>query len=48
LRLPQILASRIDDRHPYSVYLRIVNAEGLPLTEEEPLHFRVPRKKAGK
>lgn len=45
LRLPQNLAGRIDDRHPYSVYVRIVNAEGLPLTEEEPLHFRVPRKK---
>ncbi|HEV7672010.1 MAG TPA: hypothetical protein VGS22_26110 [Thermoanaerobaculia bacterium] len=46
LRLPQSLASRIDDRHPYSVYVRVVNAEGLPLTEEEPLHFRLPRKKA--
>ena len=46
LRLPQSLADRIDDRHPYSVYVRIVNAEGLPLTEEEPLHFKVPRKKA--
>jgi hypothetical protein len=45
LRLPQSLAGKIDDRHPYSVYVRVLNAEGLPLTEEEPLHFRVPRKK---
>ncbi|HXU33017.1 MAG TPA: hypothetical protein VN851_20820 [Thermoanaerobaculia bacterium] len=48
LRLPQSLASRIDDRHPYSVYVRVLNAQGLPLTEEEPLHFRVPRKKVSK
>ncbi len=43
--LPRKLAERVDDRHPFSVYLRVLNAEGLPLTEEEPLHFRVPRKK---
>ncbi len=48
LRLPQSLAGKIDDKHPYSVYVRVLNAQGLPLTEEEPLHFRVPRKKASK
>lgn len=48
LRLPQSLAGRIDDRHPYSVYVRVLNADGLPLTEEAPLHFRVPRKKPAK
>ncbi len=47
LRLPASLAGKIDDRHPYSVYVRVLNAEGLPLTEEEPLHFRLPRKKGG-
>lgn len=45
LRLPSGLAEKIDDRHPYSVYVRVLNAEGLPLTEEEPLHFRLPRNK---
>lgn len=45
LRLPQNLAAKIDDRHPYSVYVRVLNANGFPLTEEEPLHFRIPRKK---
>ncbi len=45
LPLPKDLNDRIDDRDPYSVYLRVLNAAGLPLTEEEPLHFRVPRTK---
>ncbi len=47
LRIPPDLANRIDDRKPYSVYVRVLNSAGLPLTEEEPLHFRVPKKKAG-
>ncbi len=48
IRLPKELAGRIDDRHPYSIYLRVLNPAGLPVTEEEPLHFRVPRTKKPK
>jgi hypothetical protein len=39
------LAVTPDRKHAYTLYLRVINADGLPVTEEESLRFRVPRPK---
>src|SRR6185295_6231180 len=41
--LPESLAVLIKERNTYSLNLRVLKPEGLPLSEEEPLHFRIPR-----
>ncbi len=48
VRLSPKLARQIHDRAPYSVYLRVLGADGLPRSEEAPLHFRIPRKSSAR